>query len=286
MAANVRTTEIEAIVNIDGKEVNFVHLRISQEMGQHHDFEVLVNFDTFDEAFHESPETFMQKTNTKVVIDLQHADKPETAYIFSGMVTNIRMIAADGMHGGILFIGKSSTIELERGKMMQTYSHTNLIEIFKTITGGTMNLSTENKPAWKADIDFAIQHNEDDWRFLQRLCNQYRERMYYSGTDLLIGPHPEFATVNLTYDMELRSFEMCSRLVPNQFSTYYYKREEDKNWELDSPGSIEGAPNLLNIVSGRSDNLNLLRKPNTPTTAYVPDMDSLIEHTKRRNRIF
>ena len=48
MAANVRTTEIEAIVNIDGKEVNFVHLRISQEMGQHHDFEVLVNFDTFD----------------------------------------------------------------------------------------------------------------------------------------------------------------------------------------------------------------------------------------------
>lgn len=282
MAADIRIPKIEAIVNIDGKEVNFVRLRISQEMGEHHDFEVMVDFETFDEAFHESPDIFMQKTNTKVVIDLQHADKPETAYVFSGMVTNIRMIAEDGMHGGILFIGKSNTIELERGEMMQTYSNTNLIEMLKTVTGGTMNLDTDVDPAWKADVDFAIQHRESDWRFLQRICNQYKERMYYTGTDLIIGPHPEFPTVNLTYDMELSSFEMCSRLVPNQFSTYYYKREEDKNWEQDSPGSIEDATSLLDIVSGRSDNLTISRKPNAPTPAYVPDMDSLIEHTKRR----
>ena len=282
MANDIRTPEIEAIVNIAGKEMNFIRLRISQEMGEHHDFEVLVDYKTFDESFHESPDVFMEKTNKKVVIDLQHADKPETAYIFSGMTTNIRMIAEDGMHGGILFIGKSNTIELERGEMMQTYSNTNLIEIFNTITGGTMNLDTENDPAWKSDIDFAIQYKESDWQFLQRLCNQYRERFYYTGVDLVIGPHPEFKTVNLTYDMELRSFEMCSRLIPNQFSTYYYQRESHTTLRQDSPKDIENATSLLRSVSGRSDNLTKSRKPNTPTPAYVPDMDSLIEHTYRR----
>ena len=282
MPEPIRTPEIEAIVNIAGQETNFIRLRISQEMGEHHDFEVLVDYKTFDEAFHESPDVFMEKTNKKVVIDLQHADRPETAYIFSGMITNIRMIAQDGMHGGILFIGKSNTIELERGEMMQTYSNTNLIEIFNTITGGTMNLDTENDPAWKADIDFAIQYRESDWQFLQRLCHQYQERFYYTGVDLVIGPHPEFKTVNLTYDMELRSFEMCSRLIPNQFSTYYYQRENHATLRQDSPKDIENATSLLRTVSDRSDNLTKSRKPDTPTPAYVPDMDSLIEHTKRR----
>ena len=282
MPEPIRTPEMEAIVNIAGQEMNFIRLRISQEMGEHHDFEVLVDYKTFDESFHESPDVFMEKTNKKVVIDLQHADRPETAYIFSGMITNIRMIAQDGMHGGILFIGKSNTIELERGEMMQTYSNTNLIEIFNTITGGTMNLDTENDPAWKNDIDFAIQYCESDWQFLQRLCHQYQERFYYTGVDLVIGPHPEFKTVNLTYDMELRSFEMCSRLIPNQFSTYFYKREEHNTLRQDSPKEIENATSLLREVSGRSDNLTRSRKPNTPTPAYVPDMESLIEHTKRR----
>lgn len=282
MAKNIRTTEVQALVSIAGEQVNFIRLSLSQEMGQHHDFEVLIDYRTFDAAFHESPDAFMQKTNKRVAIDLQHADQPEKAYMFVGVVTSVKMIAIDGMHGAVSFTGQSLTVELERGEMMQTYSSTNLKEIFGTITDGTLNLSTENDPAWKADIDFALQYRESDWRFLQRLCRQYFERFYYSGMELVIGPHREFPKVDLTYDMELRSFEFCSRLVPNQFSTYYYKREENKKWEQDDPGSIENATSLLETISGRSDTLTAMRKPNTPSTAYVPDMGSLKEHAKRR----
>lgn len=282
MAKNIRTTEVQALVSIAGEQVNFIRLSLSQEMGQHHDFEVLIDYRTFDAAFHESPDAFMQKTNKRVAIDLQHADQPDKAYMFVGVVTSVKMIAIDGMHGAVSFTGQSLTVELERGEMMQTYSSTNLKEIFGTITDGTLNLSTENDPAWKADIDFALQYCESDWRFLQRLCRQYFERFYYSGMELVIGPHREFPKVDLTYDMELRSFEFCSRLVPNQFSTYYYKREENKKWEQDDPGSIENATSLLETISGRSDTLTAMRKPNTPSTAYVPDMGSLKEHAKRR----
>lgn len=281
---DIRTTEVKAIVNIDGEKVDFIRLKIAQEMGQHHDFEVLVlvDYKSFDKTFHESPDKFLKKTNTKVVIDLLHADQPGNAYVFSGMVENLRMISEEGAHGAILFMGKSNTIELERGRMMQTYSNTNLQTIFQEITGGTMNLSSVISPTWQSDIDFTIQYKESDWGFLQRICNQFQERFYYTGLDLVIGKHPEFPTVDLTYDLELRKFEVCSRLLANQYSTYYYKRDEHKILEQDSPGSIDGANSLLNIVSGRSDNLTMSRKPNTPTDAFIPDMGSLIEHTKRR----
>ena len=147
MANEILTPEVEAIVNIAGEDVNFVRLHISQEMGEHHDFEVLISFVTFDETFHNSPEEFMQKTNTKVVIDLQHADLPETAYIFSGVVTCLKMCALDGARGCVLFVGKSATIDLERGKRQSTYSNTNPIEILRTITAGTTNLETIIQPS-------------------------------------------------------------------------------------------------------------------------------------------
>ena len=75
---------------------------------------------------------------------------------------------------------------------------------------------------------------------------------------------------------------MCSRLVPNQFSNYYYQRASHTTMVQDSPADIDNATNLLDIVSRRSDKLTWLRKPYTPSEAYVPDMDGLIEHTKRR----
>lgn len=282
MANDILTPEVEAIVNIDDEQVNFVRLRISQEMGEHHDFEVLIDFNTFDETFHSSPEEFMQKTNTKVVIDLQHAGRPETAYVFSGVVTGLKMCALDGMHGGVLFVGQSATIDLERGKRQTTYSNTNLIEILKTITEGTANLETIIEPSWTKDIDFALQYDESDYDFLKRTCAQYKENQYFTGVDLVIGPHREFPVVKLTYDLELQSFEICSRLVPNQFSNYYYQRETHTTMVQDSPADIDNATNLLNIVSRRSDKLTWRRKPFTPSEAFVPDMDGLIEQTKRR----
>ncbi len=134
-------------------------------MGQHHDFEVRVDYKTFNESFHESPEKFLKKTNSKVVIDIQHADQPGNAYVFSGVVENIRMISEDGAHGAVLFTGKSNTVELERGEMMQTYSNTRLQTILQEITGGTANLSPVISATWKSDIDFVLQYKESAGSF-------------------------------------------------------------------------------------------------------------------------
>jgi len=44
--ATVRTPEIKAVVSVDGETMPFVSLKISQEMGEHHDFELLLDHKT------------------------------------------------------------------------------------------------------------------------------------------------------------------------------------------------------------------------------------------------
>ena len=99
---------------------------------------------------------------------------------------------------------------------------------------------------------------------------------------MYVGHYPEFPVVPLKYDVELRSLEIGSRLVPNQFSNYYYKRYNHTTLKQDSPSDIEGASSWLQQVSARADRLNMGRKPNVPADAFVPDMGSLIEATKAR----
>ncbi len=280
--ATSRKPEVKAIVSVDGEKVDYVSLEISQEMGAHHDFELLLDHKTVDPQFFNTPDKKLKLIHSKVIINLQHGDERGKAYVFSGLVTNVRMVASNGMHGGLLLVGKSTTIELERGRMMQSFSNTNLTAILQEITQGTLNLSTDIKPAWKHDIDFEIQHDESDWLFLSRLCKKYNERFYFSGLDLVVGPYPEWPVVPLIYDLELRSFEICSRLLPNKFSAYAYKRETHTMLRQDSPGSIEGAGNTLQQISKRSDRLTMDRKPNTPIPAYVADMGGLIDAAKSR----
>lgn len=281
MSSN-RKLDVKAIVSVDGEKVNYVSLKISQAMGEHHDFELLLDHKTLDTLFFKSPEKQLTLIHSKVICDLQHGDDSGKAYVFSGLVTNVRMIARDGHHGGVLLAGKSKTIDLERGKMMQTYSNTNLKLILDEVTGSSLCLDADIQPAWKSDIDFAIQCGESDWDFLRRLCRQYNERYFYTGLDLYVGPYPEFPVVPLEYDVELRSLEIGSRLVANKFTNYYYKRDDHTFLKQDSPADIEGATDWLQQISGRADRLNMGRKPNVPAEAWMPDMGSLIQATQAR----
>ena len=277
-----RKPEVKAIISVNGEHVKFISLKLDQEMSAHHHFELLLDHQTFDEQFFSHSDQKLKLVNSKVIIDLQHGDDAGKAYVFSGIVTHVRMIASEGDHGAILLTGSSLTIELERNPISQTYSKTDLTTILREVTGGCPNLSCEIIPAWKADIDFSIQYQETDWSYLRRICKQYNERYYFTGLDLYVGPHPEFPVVNLIYDEELTTFEMCSRLRANQYAEYFYQRETHTTLRQDAPGTIEGANNTLQQIGKRMDRLNADRRPNTPVAAWVPDMGSLIEQGIRR----
>lgn len=280
--SSIRKPEVKAIVSVDGELVSFISLKLHQEMSAHHYFELLLDHQTFDKQFFQDSDKRIKLVNSKVIIDLQHGDDAGKAYVFSGIVTHVRLIAAESDHGYLMLEGASNTIELERGRISQTYSQTDLTTILREVTGGCPNLGCEIIPAWKADIDFSLQYMESDWTYLSRICKQYNERYYYTGLDLYVGPHPEFPVIDLVYDEELTTFEMCSRLRANQYSEYYYQRETHSTLRQDSPDSIEGAGSTLQQVGKRMNRLTVSRKPNTHIAAYVPDMASLIDQGNRR----
>lgn len=275
-------TEVKAIVSVDGTRMDFISLKIHQRMSEHHQFELVIDHKTFDNHFFDSPEKKLTLVNKKVVIDLQPGENIGKAYVFSGLIDSVRILNEEGMHGSILLSGRSSTVELERGKICQTYSNTNLYTIVKEVTADTVNLTVHNIPDWKSDIAFAIQYKEDDWSFLRRILHQYQVAYHYNGLDLIVGQYPDYPVVDLTYDHELRSLEVCSRLLPNDETNYFYRREDHSTIYQDTPKEISDANYFLQQVSKRSDYLTRRRKPNAPVEAYVADMDGLINQMERK----
>lgn len=157
----IRVPEVKAIVSVDGERIDFISLKICQRMSEHHEFELAIDYKSFDEKFFDAPEKKLTLVNKKVVIDLQNGDDISRAYVFSGLITSVRMLA-QGAHGAILLTGKSPTVSLERGAICQTYSNTNLYTIINEITEGAMHLSVINNADWNSDIAFAIQFKEND----------------------------------------------------------------------------------------------------------------------------
>ena len=284
MADPITIPDVNATLTVDNVVTDIVHLKLFQEMGEHHDFEIKVDHTKLGIDFFIKPEDRLRLIHKKVVITLKNATDNGHVYVFNGMITEVRSIAEKGDNGKILLIGKSTTWELERGPMMSTFSNTDLEKILKEVTQGVGYISQANlKPAWKSTIDFAIQYRESDWQTIRRLCHQYQERFYFTGTDLFVGPHDEFEYIaNLEYEKEIISLEACSRLIPNQFTTYFYERTTNDTLIQDDPGTIENSTFYLDQVTPQSDNLTRVRKPNTPTPALMESMDDLIEHNKRR----
>lgn len=275
-------TEIKAIVSVNNERVNPVSLKIYQRMSEHHEFELIIDHRSFDNAFFAAPEDKLTLVNTKVLIDIQPGDDIGKAYVFSGLVSSVRLLAESGRHGLILLTGRSNTVELERGRICQTYSNTNLYTIIKEVTADTHHLSVHNVPDWKSEIAFAMQYFEDDWTFLRRICHQYNVAYHYNGLDLIVGRCSEYPVFNLTYDLELQSLEVCSRLLANEETDYFYRREDHSTIRQDSPKEIDGANYYLRQVSERADWLTRRRKPNTPVGAYVADMSGLINQMERK----
>ena len=108
---SIRKPEVKAIVSVDRELVPFISLKLHQEMSAHHYFELLLDHRSFDPDFFKDPEKRLKLVHSKVIIDLQHGDDAVKAYVFSGIVTRVILVARDGLHGPLLLKGASNTIE-------------------------------------------------------------------------------------------------------------------------------------------------------------------------------
>ena len=59
----IRVPEVKAIVSVDGERIDFISLKICQRMSEHHDFELAIDYKSFDEKFFDAPEKKLTLVN-------------------------------------------------------------------------------------------------------------------------------------------------------------------------------------------------------------------------------
>lgn len=274
----MKSNSVTATVRLKGNPIEFTRLDLDQCFFDHHQFVVVIDHKTLNESeVFADPEEKLKLMGESLVIDLVEGEDTANSYTFIGIITDVKLQARGGVNGQILLIGKSNTVKLERGRMLQSYSRTSLDQIFTEVTEGLGGFEVSNSPRYTLGIPFSFQYYETDWAYLQRISKIYGETFFTDGFKLIFGKY-EPKTVELVYDINLKDVELGSRLISNQFEQYYH--------EIDNTVQTEETPfeeqTFQGIASERADELNLMKKPMLPLEVPVVTKDSLVALTKMR----
>lgn len=274
---------VTASVYVGNSQVNYVSLHIEQTYGDHHYFWIQLDHETLSKNFMDNPEEQIRQIGRMVSIEFRHGENSPSVYLFSGIITKVRMTGKDGKKGNIILEGASPTIMLERGRRMDIYSNLPLRSIFKKVIDGvyTDYLKCLNEPTYQNPIDFAMQYNETDWEFLKRLSWLYNENMFYSGRELLFGQYEEWDPVKLTYDYDISDIDFCSQMVENDHINYQYLAEQDNTLEQQSPTTIENSNNYLDTVAQQNNVLTSEKPARNIIGANIGSRSEMNELTKR-----
>lgn len=279
--------QTNAIVRVARKKVDFVSLSIEQEYGDHHYFTICLDYDVLQKSFMKSPTELFDLIDQPVSIDLQQGNDNANAYVFKGIITGVVPFSESGKHGYILIKGASPTIMLEQGKRLEIYSEMTLNSIYEQLISRVHQvfIQATGTPTYKNTINFVMQHNESDWRFLQRLAQDYGENLFFSGSDILFGEYEEWKPVTLTYNEEITALDFGSRLLPNAFTRYHYLAENDTVFQKKAPDGIENSNQYVDKVAERSVDLTELCPPKTPMDVAVrgqAELDEMVVRQKTR----
>ena len=273
------TIALLTIEKLDPRPIEFVSLEIDQCFNDHHRVKIVLDMERMGENVLSSP---MQRTsliNEKVQIDIQEGDDMGNAYSFVGLITDVQIELDRGDHGWMHVYAASPTVELERGKVLQTYSETYLSSIVDEVTKGLVNLRITNQPKYGNPVKFSMQYKETDWQYLKRLAWMYGEKFFFSGDSLVFGEHKTLPTVKLTYDLDLKEVRICTKLIANTVRQYYRTVDFEKSpyeHPLTEPGTFAGSANA------KAEKLNIIKKPDMPLDVPVFDEGGLQAITKMR----
>jgi uncharacterized protein involved in type VI secretion and phage assembly len=275
---------VNALISIDGKELNYVSMELYQSIGQHHQFSVKLDYDAIKNGFLTNPKDQIALIGKMLYIEIQQGDDNANCYEFRGIITNTVNEASEGKHGYLILEGKSPTVLLERGRRYDLFSNMTLEKVFKEVLYAvdTRQISAACNPAYGSSIPFLMQYNESDWEFLQRLSVLSGETLYWTGMDLVFGEHKDFPTLNMMYDKEITTLRFGSRLLSNNYISYQYLSNRNEIISH-TPDRIENSDSYIDDVLKRSkDTLGAERPVRTPIDLPVEELGSLTEQANRR----
>ena len=239
--------QVHATVSIDGENRNYTHISLVQKFGQHHyfDIEVLCSPLVKENVWHHEREEMIALQGKTVVIRMKHEFSGDES-IFKGIITSIGMDGDKGVSGTLHYRGYSTTILLESGRTMDSFTDATLGEIVSEVVEKYGNgISIVNNPAFKSRIPYVQMQEESAYEFLRRLAWQYGEWFYYNGQVLYFGNPYKEKDENLVYDIDMDSMHFSSCVTPFHFSRHDYLSDSHMDMFGDDSEAVRGINTYL-----------------------------------------
>ena len=239
--------QVHATVSIDGENRNYTRISLVQKFGQHHyfDIEVLCSPLVKENVWHHEREEMIAMQGKTVVIRMKHEFSGDES-IFKGIITSIGMDGDKGVSGTLHYRGYSTTILLESGRTMDSFTDATLGEIVSEVVEKYGNgISIVNNPAFKSRIPYVQMQEESAYEFLRRLAWQYGEWFYYNGQVLYFGNPYKEKDENLVYDIDMDSMHFSSCVAPFHFSRHDYLSDSHIDMFGDDSEAVRGINTYL-----------------------------------------
>ena len=239
--------QVHATVSIDGENRNYTRISLVQKFGQHHyfDIEVLCSPLVKENVWHHEREEMIAMQGKTVVIRMKHEFSGDES-IFKGIITSIGMDGDKGVSGILHYRGYSTTILLESGRTMDSFTDATLGEIVSEVVEKYGNgISIVNNPAFKSRIPYVQMQEESAYEFLRRLAWQYGEWFYYNGQVLYFGNPYKEKDENLVYDIDMDSMHFSSCVTPFHFSRHDYLSDSHMDMFGDDSEAVRGINTYL-----------------------------------------
>ena len=239
--------QVHATVSIDGENRNYTHISLVQKFGQHHyfDIEVLCSPLVKENVWHHEREEMIALQGKTVVIRMKHEFSGDES-IFKGIITSIGMDGDKGVSGTLHYRGYSTTILLESGRTMDSFTDATLGEIVSEVVEKYGNgISIVNNPAFKNRIPYVQMQEESAYEFLRRLAWQYGEWFYYNGQVLYFGNPYKEKDEKLVYDIDMDSMHFSSCVAPFHFSRHDYLSDSHMDMFGDDSETVRGINTYL-----------------------------------------
>ena len=249
--------QVHATVSIDGENRNYTRISLVQKFGQHHyfDIEVLCSPLVKENVWHHEREEMIALQGKTVVIRMKHEFSGDES-IFKGIITSIGMDGDKGVSGTLHYRGYSTTILLESGRTMDSFTDATLGEIVSEVVEKYGNgISIVNNPAFKSRIPYVQMQEESAYEFLRRLAWQYGEWFYYNGQVLYFGNPYKEKDEKLVYDIDMDSMHFSSCVAPFHFSRHDYLSDSHMDMFGDDSEAVRGINTYLANAMKTSEGL-------------------------------
>ncbi len=226
---------VEVNITIEGEEITpFSLISISQDIHQHHVFEVVLPVDAFENSSRGILEQSKGYIGKSIIIrfgpHLFERRHPDNQFI--GLITNIGVSRSGNGERQIVIRGNSPTIMMDGNGQCRSFTQQTLPDIANAMLEKVpRSLETQIGPQFGGTIPYVVQFNESNWSFLKRMAARYGEWCFYDGAKLVFGKPSQDPVIDLPFGEDLFNFEFDLRILPTNGKAVAYNYIESQKYE-------------------------------------------------------